>query len=66
MSSDHSPLVITLSNHVICEKPPIRLYNKDTNRTQFQDHINDNINLNLQLKVNQDLEDAVDYVTQLI
>jgi hypothetical protein len=67
MSSDHSPIVITLSNHVIWKKPPIRLYNKYTNWTQFQDHINDNINLNMQLKVNQDLEDAVDYsITQLI
>jgi hypothetical protein len=28
--------------------------------------LNNNINLNLQLKVNQDLEDAVDYITQLI
>jgi hypothetical protein len=48
------------------EKTPIRLYNRDTNWTQFQDHINDNINLNLQLKVNKDLEDTVDYITQLI
>jgi hypothetical protein len=67
MSSDHSPIVITLSNHVIWEKKPhIQLYNRDTNWTQFQDHINDSINLNLQLKVNQDLEDAVDYITRLI
>jgi hypothetical protein len=66
MSSDHNLIVITLSNHVIWKKPPIQLYNRDTNWTQFQDHINNNINLNLQLKVNQDLEDAVDHITQLI
>jgi hypothetical protein len=51
---------------MIWKKPPIRLYNRDTNWAQFQDRINDNINLNLQLKVNQDLEDAVYYITQLI
>jgi hypothetical protein len=66
MSSDLSPIVITLSNHVIWKKLPIRVYIKDTNWTQFQDHINDNMNLNLQLKVNQDIQDAVDYITQLI
>jgi hypothetical protein len=66
MSSDHSPIVITQSNQVIWKKPPMRLCNRDTNWAQFQDHINDNINLNLQLKVNKDLEDAVNYITQLI
>jgi hypothetical protein len=42
-------------------RPPIQLYNTDTNWTQFQDHVNDNINLKLHLKVNQDLEDSVLY-----
>jgi hypothetical protein len=64
MSSDHSPIIITLSNPVIWKKPPAQLCNRDTNWTQFQGHINDNITLNLRLKENQDLEDAVDYLHQ--
>jgi hypothetical protein len=63
MSSDHNPIAITLRSHVIWKKPSIKLYNRDTNWTQFQDHINDNINLNLQLQANQYFEDAVDYIT---
>jgi hypothetical protein len=66
LSSDHSSIVIILSNHVIWKKPPLHLCNNETNWTQFQNHINDNINLNLQLKQTQDLEDAVDCITQLI
>jgi hypothetical protein len=66
LSSDHSPIILTLSNHVIWKKPPLRLCNNDTNWTQFRNHVNDNINLTLRLKQNQDLEDAVDYITQLI
>jgi hypothetical protein len=66
MSSDHSPIVITLNNHVIWKKPPLQLCDRNTNWTQIQNHINDNINLNLQLKTDQDLEDAVEYISKLI
>jgi hypothetical protein len=65
-SSDHSPIIITLSNYVIWKEPPPQLSNRSTNWIQFQDYISDNITLNLRLKENQDLEDAVDYITKLI
>jgi hypothetical protein len=48
------------------KKPPLQLCSRDTNWTQFQDHIDGNINLNLQLETNQDLEEAVEYITQMI
>jgi hypothetical protein len=51
---------------VIWQKPPPYLCNNFTNWTQFQNHINNNINLNLRLKQTQDLEDAVEYITQLL
>jgi hypothetical protein len=65
-SSDHSPIIITRSNHVIWKQSPAQLSNRNTNWIQFQDYINENITLNLRLKVNQDLEDAVNYITKLI
>jgi hypothetical protein len=65
-SSDHSPIIITLSNYVIWKEPPPQLSNRSTNWIPFQDYINDNIILNLRLKENQELEDAVDYITKLI
>jgi hypothetical protein len=66
MSSDYSPIIITLTNHVIWKEPPQQLCNRNINWTQFQDYINDNITQNLRLKENQDLENAVDYITKLI
>jgi hypothetical protein len=64
-SSDYSPIIVTLSNHVIWKEPP-QLSNRNTNWIQFKDYINDNISLNIRLKEHQDLEEAVNYITTLI
>ena len=66
LSSDHSPVIITLSTNVIWKKPPPRLCTKNTDWKQFQDYINDNIRLDKRLKDNQDIEETTQYLTKLI
>lgn len=66
LNSDHSPIIITLSTNVILKKPPPRLCTKDTDWKQFQDHINGNIRLDMRLKDNQDIEEAIQYLTELV
>jgi len=57
LESDHSPIWKTQS---------LRLCNKYTSWTQFQDCINENVILNIRLKENTELEDAVEHLTTLI
>jgi len=57
LESDHSP---------IWKTQPLCLCNKYTSWTQFQDYINENIILNIRLKENTELEDAVEHLTTLI
>lgn len=66
LSSDHSPIIITISTEVIWKETPPRLCNRQTNWAYFQEVINRTINLNLRLKTPEEIEDAVQYLTELL
>jgi len=66
LSSDHSAILITLSANLIWKIPPPKLFTAKTNWKDFQLDINRNINLTLSLQTPTEIEDAVDYATNLI
>lgn len=66
LSSDHSPLILTLSTTLINKPANISLTSSRTNWDEFRGYINENINLNRRLKTPQDIDEAVDYTTKLI
>jgi hypothetical protein len=66
LSSDHSAIIITLSTHPIWKTPPPKLFTNKTNWKAFQQYIAGNIDLALRIQTTTELEDAVDYITNLI
>ncbi|KAJ8730540.1 hypothetical protein PYW08_001953 [Mythimna loreyi] len=65
-SSDHTPVICTLSTTVIWKEPLETLYNKKTDWESFRDYIDKNANLSISLKTEEDVETAAVYVTNLI
>lgn len=66
LSSDHSPLVLTLSASVITKNKPARLTSPRTDWETFKWFIEDKINIKLSLKSNDDVDNAAQYLTTLI
>jgi hypothetical protein len=66
LSSDHSPLIITLIMTVIWKEPRPKLCTCSTNWQLFQETMNKSIRLNHRIKENQELEEVVHYLTKLI
>jgi len=66
LSSDHSAILITLIANLIWKTPLPKLFTAKTNWKEFQLHINRNINLTLSLQTPTEIEDVVDYATNLI
>jgi hypothetical protein len=59
LSSDHSPVLVSLSTQPSLHPPPPRLYNQRTNWEAFRDIINEHLQLHISLKTESDIEDAV-------
>lgn len=66
LSSDHSPIVITLSTSSICREPTLKLCSRSTNWEEFQSLIDASIRINHSLKEPHELEEAVEYFTKIV
>lgn len=66
LSSDHSPVLITLNSQIIIKQTTPSLYNKKTNWNKYQEYLENNLNCNIPLKTPKDLEDAVESINILI
>ena len=55
--SDHSAVVLTLSENIIMKERQTTLVNKSTDWESFKLFLTENISLNVKLKTNQQLED---------
>lgn len=65
-SSDHTPVLMTVSTTIIHRPIPCTLYNKKTDWNAFQDHIEDKINLRIPLKTEEDVDRALDDFIKLV
>lgn len=66
LSSDHTPIIITLAKKPIPIDIPMRITNKSTNWKVYKKHIEENCNLKVSLKSKEDIECATDGLTQLL
>lgn len=66
LTSDHSPLIVTISTQIIKKEKPPTLYNKKTNWNLFSEIISEQINCNIPLKTNEELEIAIDNFNTII
>jgi hypothetical protein len=58
-SSDHSPILITLTTHALNQEKQPRLSSRRTNWDDFRHLINEGLNLNFSLEVEENIEAAV-------
>jgi hypothetical protein len=66
LSSDHSPVLITLSPSVLNQALPRCLCNSTTNWDYFHHLISTNLTLHVPLKTDPQIEDAVKYFSDII
>lgn len=66
LSSDHTPIILTISTGLIHTIKAPYLHNKNTNWEQFQTAIGKSINLLIPLKTEIDIDDATEKLTRLI
>lgn len=66
LSSDHSPVLLTVSSAVIKKAPKTSLTNKTTDWEAFREKISDEINLKIRLKTENELDNQVEEFIQLV
>lgn len=60
LSSDHSPIIVTLNAAIIKKEKPSTLYNAKTNWYYFREILNEEINCKIPLKNHKDIETVID------
>lgn len=65
-SSDHTPIIATISTTIIEREKKEYLYNKKTDWDAFRDYITENLKLNMPLKSEEDVESATAHITNII
>ena len=60
LSSDHSPVIITLNTKIQSNKKISQLYNKKTNWTKYKEFLNNSLSCNISLKTPDELENAIE------
>jgi hypothetical protein len=63
---DHSPVIATISTHMISKSTIPTLITKQTNRENFRTYIEEHVNLNFRIKEPNELDEVTQYFTTLI
>jgi hypothetical protein len=68
LNSDHTPVILTMSENVIKKKPSLTLVNKKTDWVKFQEDISSSIQLKVPLRtieqLNQEAENIMEQIQQ--
>jgi hypothetical protein len=66
LSSEHSPVIATISTHVISKSTTPMFITKQTNWDNFRTYIEKHINLNKRIKEPNELDETTQYFTTLL
>jgi hypothetical protein len=66
LSSDHSPVLITLTSHALNQEKQPSLSNRHENWDDFRHLINQRLNLNVSFKTEEDIEAAAKFFNDTI
>lgn len=66
LSSDHSPIIVTLSAKLLQNEPPLKIHNKNTNWELFREKIVASIDFNISLRSNDEIENAIEKFNESI
>jgi hypothetical protein len=64
LSSDHTPIIATISSSVTIRHNTVRLHNYKTKWEKYREEITNNINLKIKLKTQENLELAIETLTK--
>lgn len=66
LSSDHSPIIATISANIIKKTKPAILHNSRTNWDYFREILDNQISLKISLKTADEIDEAVEYLNRVI
>jgi hypothetical protein len=66
IASYHTPIIATISTHIITRQKPLKLHNSQTNWEAFRNKIEENLRLNIPLETVKDIEEAIAEFTNVI
>lgn len=66
LSSDHTPILVTLYSEILHKQKQPSLFSKNTNWEIFKATLDEHIHLDVDLKTVEKLENAVEYLTRVI
>ena len=66
LNSDHSSVILSISNYPSIITEPPKLFYATTDRYKFHDLVNQNLQLNVRLKSNEDIDAAINNLTNVI
>jgi hypothetical protein len=66
LSTDHTPIIATISSSVTIRHNTQRLHNYKTNWEKYREEITNTINLKIKLKTKEDLELAIETLTKIM
>jgi hypothetical protein len=66
LSSDHSPVLITITSHALNQEKQPSLSNRHTNLDDFRHLINQRLTLNVSLQTEEDIEAAVKFFNDTV
>jgi len=66
LNSDYSSVILTLNYYPSINTEPLKLFHTTTDRYKFHDLVNQNLQLNVRLKSNDDIDVAVNNLTNVI
>jgi hypothetical protein len=66
LNSDHLSVILTLNDYPSINTKPLKLFHPTTDRYKFHDLVNQNLQLNIRLKSNDDIDETVNNLTNVI
>lgn len=66
LSSDHTPIIMNYNVNVELSKKQFKIITRKTNLNMYREKVEENINLNLDIKTGDELDDAVEQLNLLI
>lgn len=66
LSSDHSPVIVTVYSQIIRKQKQPTLYSRKTNWDMFRHHLDERLTVNISLKTETQIEHAVENLTKSI
>jgi hypothetical protein len=66
IASDHTPIISTISTHIITRQKPPKLHNRQTKWEAFRNEMEENLRLNIPLKTAEDIEESIAEFTKVI